>query len=109
MNALIYSYFTKSCRLIRAKVSICKLQLPFNVNYKKEGIIGRQRHLPASVAPLENLKPVIEANLMLMKINVFVNVNWDKKVALEVMYANLDYKNTLESDHQFRAILMYKY
>jgi len=43
------------------------------------------------------------------EINVFVNVNWDKKVALEVMYANLDDKNTLESDHQFRAILTYKY
>lgn len=43
------------------------------------------------------------------EINIYLIVNWQQSTTLEVMYANMDDKNTRESDHQFRAILTYRY
>jgi hypothetical protein len=41
--------------------------------------------------------------------NVYLTIDWEKYIALELMYANLDDKNSGENDHQFRAIFTYFY
>ena len=43
------------------------------------------------------------------EIDLYLIVNWQETAILELMYANLDDKNTHESEHQFRAILTYRY
>ena len=42
------------------------------------------------------------------EIDIFVAINW-KAITLEVMYANLDDKNTPDDDHQFRTIFTYHF
>lgn len=43
------------------------------------------------------------------EVDLYLAVDWQKSITLEVMYANLDDKNTQESDHQFRAIFTYHF
>ncbi len=43
------------------------------------------------------------------ELDLYIAVNWQQSITLEVMYANLDNKNTQESDHQFRTIFTYHF